>query len=268
MHQFHGARAQAGIVHLVGAGPGAADLLTLRALRLLGEADVVVHDRLVADEVLALARADAERIYVGKARAKHCLSQDGINALLVRLARQGKRVVRLKGGDPFLFGRGGEEMAALRAAGVACTVVPGVTAALACAADAGIALTHRGLARTVTFATGHTLEGRVDLDFAALAAVGGTLVVYMGLQTLPAIRAGLLAAGMPGSMPAALVESGGTAAHRALFQPLAGLGEGVADWHQGGPVLLLIGEAVGLGRLSETLSSIGLPAEQDHLLHA
>ncbi len=166
-----------GIVFLVGAGPGAADLLTLRGQRLLGEADVIVHDRLVGDAVLDLARRDAERVYVGKARANHCLPQEGINDLLIRLAREGKRVVRLKGGDPFIFGRGGEEAEALAAAGVRCEVVPGVTAALACAAQEMIPLTHRGIARSVTFVTGHTHEGRLDLDFAPLVRARGTLAV-------------------------------------------------------------------------------------------
>lgn len=257
-----------GIVHLVGAGPGGADLLTLRAQRLLGEADVIVHDRLVTDEVLDMARRDAERIFVGKARANHCLKQEEINALLVSLARQGRRVVRLKGGDPLMFGRGGEEAAALRAAGVAYTIVPGVTAALACAADAGIPLTHRGLARTVTFATGHTLDGRVDLDFESLARVGGTLAIYMGLHNLPAIRDGLRAAGMPDDTPAALVESGGTDWHQARHARLADLGAGAGDWHRGGPVLLLIGEVVGIATQAEMPCSTGFQAEQDRLQHA
>lgn len=239
-----GAPAQ-GIVHLVGAGPGSADLLTLRALRLLGEADVIVHDRLVSDEVLDMARRDAERIFVGKARADHCMAQSDINGLLVRLAREGRRVVRLKGGDPLVFGRGGEEAEALRAAGVAFEIVPGVTAALACAADAGIPLTHRGLARTVTFATGHTRDGRVDLDFAALAASGGTLALYMGLHTLAEIASGLQRAGMDPATPSALVERGGSAAARVLHSRLDSVAAEAPSWHSGGPVLLLAGAAVG-----------------------
>ena len=234
-----------GIVHLVGAGPGAADLLTLRAQRLLGEADVVVYDRLVSPDVLDLARRDATRVHVGKARANHCMPQEEINALLIRLARAGHRVVRLKGGDPLVFGRGGEEADALAQAGIACEIVPGITAALACAADAGIPLTHRDHARTVTFATGHTRDGRLDLDFAALARTGGTLAIYMGLHTLPGIRDGLLANGLAPGTPAALVENGGTSRHRLLTGTLASLAAGAADWHCGGPTLLLIGAVVG-----------------------
>jgi uroporphyrin-III C-methyltransferase/precorrin-2 dehydrogenase/sirohydrochlorin ferrochelatase len=235
-----------GFVHLVGAGPGAADLLTLRALRLLGEADVIVHDRLVSREVLAMARRDAERIFVGKSRAQHCLPQEGINALLVRLAREGKRVVRLKGGDPLVFGRGGEEAEALAAAGVPFEIVPGVTAALACAAQSGIPLTHRDAARSVTFVTGHTREGRLDLDFAALARVGGTLAVYMGVTTLPALAAGLAAAGMDPATPAALIENGGSDACRMARGTLAGLAS--LAHPSPAPALLLLGEAVALGR--------------------
>lgn len=253
-----------GIVHLVGAGPGSADLLTLRALRLLGEADVIVHDRLVSAEVLDMARRDAERIFVGKARANHCMAQADINALLVRLARAGRRVVRLKGGDPLVFGRGGEEAQALHAAGVAFEIVPGVTAALACAAQAGIPLTHRGLARTVTFATGHTQDGRVDLDFAALAAIGGTLALYMGLHTLPQIAAGLIAAGMDPAMPAALVERGGTPAARTLRGRLDSLAARAPGWHGGGPVLLLVGEAVDVPG-GESFSSTAATPEAESL---
>jgi uroporphyrin-III C-methyltransferase / precorrin-2 dehydrogenase / sirohydrochlorin ferrochelatase len=235
-----------GIVHLVGAGPGAADLLTLRALRLLGEADVIVHDRLVSDEVLDLARRDAARFFVGKARANHCVPQEEINALLIRLACEGQRVVRLKGGDPFVFGRGGEEAAALAEAGIAHEVVPGVTAALACAAQSGIPLTHRAAARSVTFVTGHTREGRLDLDFDALARPSQTLAVYMGIATLPALTDGLMRAGLDASTPAALIERGGTAAARLLDGTLASLADAAAAWSSGGPALVLIGEAVAL----------------------
>jgi len=239
-----------GEVHLVGAGPGAIDLLTLRAARLIAQADVIVHDRLVSAEILGLARRGAERIYVGKQRANHCLPQDGINALLVDLARAGKRVVRLKGGDPFVFGRGGEEAEACAAAGVPCTVVPGVTAALACAASAGIPLTHRDCARMLTFVTGHTRDGVLDLDFAALARPGQTLAVYMGIATLPALQAGLLAAGLDAATPAALIESGGTAVERVLRGDLRRVVADAAGWVRGGPALLLVGDAVAHGRVA------------------
>ncbi len=236
--------AGAGMVFLVGAGPGAADLLTLRAQRLLGEADVIVHDRLVGDAVLALARRDATRIFVGKARAHHCLPQSEINALLVRLAREGKKVVRLKGGDPFIFGRGGEEAEALAEAGIACEIVPGVTAALACAAAAGIPLTHRDAARSVTLLTGHGKEGVIDLDFAALVRLGGTLAIYMAITALPRLAAGFAAAGLAPETPAALIERGGTPAERRLFAPLPELAARAPAWSSGGPALLLIGPAV------------------------
>ncbi len=236
-----------GMVFLVGAGPGAADLLTLRAQRLLGEADVIVHDRLVGDAVLDLARRDAARIYVGKARANHCLKQSEINALLIRLAREGRRVVRLKGGDPFIFGRGGEEAEALAEAGIRCEVIPGVTAALACAAQAGIPLTHRGIARGVTFVTGHTREGRLDLEFAPLVQSRTTLAVYMGIVSLPQLRAGLLAHGLDPRTPAALIERGGTDRHRALRGTLDTLVAEAPGWSTGGPALVLIGEAVARG---------------------
>jgi uroporphyrin-III C-methyltransferase/precorrin-2 dehydrogenase/sirohydrochlorin ferrochelatase len=239
-----GQTAPPGIVYLVGAGPGAPDLLTLRAQRLLGEADVIVHDRLVSDAVLAMARRDADRVYVGKARANHCLQQHEINALLVKLAQQGRKVVRLKGGDPLVFGRGGEEAEALAAAGVSFEIVPGVTAALACAAGAGIPLTHRDAARMVTFITGHTKDGAVDLDWATLAK-GGTLAVYMGVVTLRHVFDGLVGAGYPSSMPAALIERGGTDAQRVLAAPFAEVVAQAAGWSTGGAALLLVGEAVG-----------------------
>lgn len=245
-----------GIVYLVGAGPGAADLLTLRAVRLLERADVIVHDRLVSEEILALANPAAERIYVGKRRAEHCLPQEQINELLVRLAHSHACVVRLKGGDPFIFGRGGEEAETVVAAGIEVQIVPGVTAALACAAQAGIPLTHRGVSRSVTFVTGHTKDGELDVDFVGLArsltagdsAKGGgsTLVVYMGIATLPKLAAGLAAAGLDLSIPAALVERGGTPRQRELRGNLGELAVQGQAWTNGGPALLIIGEvAVG-----------------------
>jgi uroporphyrin-III C-methyltransferase/precorrin-2 dehydrogenase/sirohydrochlorin ferrochelatase len=197
--------------------------------------------------VLDLARRDARRISVGKARADHSLPQDQINTLLVTLAREGLRVVRLKGGDPFVFGRGGEEAEALRAAGIPVEVVPGITAALACAAQAQIPLTHRDASRMVTFLTGHTREGRLDLDFDTLVRGGGTLAVYMGIVTLPALRDGLLGAGLAAETPAALIERGGTTAQRVLAGTLDSLAAGAPAWSTGGPAMVLIGPAVGRG---------------------
>ncbi len=233
-----------GSVFLVGAGPGAADLLTIRAHRLLGEADVVVHDRLVGAEVLALARRDAERIDVGKTPGQPCMPQDAINELLVRLAYERHKVVRLKGGDPFIFGRGAEEIDALTRAGVPFEVVPGVTAALACAAQARIPLTRRGTARSLTFVTGHTKDGVPDMDFADMAKRGGTLAIYMGLRTLPQLRDGLLRHGVARDMPAALIENGGTHMQRELRGTLTSIATDAAGWSNGGPALLLLGEGI------------------------
>jgi uroporphyrin-III C-methyltransferase/precorrin-2 dehydrogenase/sirohydrochlorin ferrochelatase len=250
-------RPEGGMVFLVGAGPGAADLLTLRAHRLLGEADVIVHDRLVTEEILDLARRDAERIYVGKSRDNHCRKQEEINALLVGLARQGRKVVRLKGGDPFIFGRGGEEAEALAAAGIPFEVVPGVTAALACAAQARIPLTHRDIARTVTFVTGHTKERELDLDFGPLVRDKTTLAVYMGITSLPQLREGLLAHGLDCATPAVLIERGGTRQQRELRGTLDTLVAQAPAWSSGGPALVLIGPAV--VRASHGLSSAKQP---------
>ena len=246
---------RAGIVYLIGAGPGAADLLTLRAQRLMGEADVIVHDRLVTQDVLDMARRDADQIPVGKSKSNHSVPQDEINALLVRLGQEGRKVVRLKGGDPLVFGRGGEEAAALAAAGVTFEVVPGVTAALACAAGAAIPLTHRGdgpagdgAARTLTLATGHLVGGTLDLDFPALTHLGrggGTLAVYMGLDSLPALRDGLLSAGLDPATPAALVERGGRRDQRELLGTLDDLVSNGPAWSTGGPTLALVGAAIG-----------------------
>ena len=241
------AAAGRGIVFLVGAGPGDVDLLTLRAARLLGEADVVVHDRLVSADVLAMARPAAERIHVGKSRADHCMPQAAINALLIRLARAGRRVVRLKGGDPLIFGRGGEEAEALHAAGVRCEIVPGITAALACAAGAGIPLTHRDSSRAVTLATGHTKDGAPDLDFAALAPPGATLAIYMGIRTLALLLDGLTRHGFDPATPAALIERGGTPHCRTLRGTVPELVAQAPAWSTGGPALVLIGEVVARG---------------------
>ncbi len=249
---LHGGDADArvtGKVWLVGAGPGDPELMTLKAMRVLTKADVVVHDRLVAPEILDLVPRGARRLYVGKQKARHALPQDDINALLVGLARDGLNVVRLKGGDPFVFGRGGEEMLACRAAGVACEVVPGVSAALAASAGAGAPLTHRGLAQAVTFVTGHaTNGGDPDLDWSALATANHTVVVYMGLSTAPMIAARLIAAGRDATTPVVLVENASQPGERRAVTTLAGLPDLAATFD--GPAILIIGEVAGLAHFS------------------
>lgn len=249
-----GARSEAptvGMVHLVGAGPGDPDLLTMKAHRLLQRADVVVYDRLVSAEVLAMARRDAERLYVGKRRGNHSMSQDEINARLVALARAGKSVVRLKGGDPFVFGRGGEEIAALAHAGIAVEVVPGVTAALGCAASAGIPLTHRDHAQACVFVTGHRKDGplgerHLDLDWPMLARPRQTVVIYMGVEALPTIATQLVAHGLPASTPVALIENGTTDRERRVVGTLATIERLAMRTRLEGPTLCLVGEVVGL----------------------
>ena len=238
--------AAVGKVTLVGAGPGDPDLLTLRAARLLAEADVLVYDNLVSDGVLALARPGAERIFAGKRRNEHTLRQDQINALLVRLAREGRKVVRLKGGDPFIFGRGGEEMQRLAAEGVPFVVVPGITAASGVACYAGIPLTHRDHAQTCLFVTGHLKDGNPELDWAALARPQQTVVIYMGLAALPAICAQLVAHGAPADRPIAAVQHGTLATQRVLTGTLADLPPRVAASGFKSPSLLIVGDVVRL----------------------
>ncbi len=236
-----------GVVWLVGAGPGDPDLLTVKALRLLACADVVVHDRLTPQPILALAGPDARLIDVGKRKARHTLPQDDINALLVGLALDGLTVVRLKGGDPFVFGRGGEELQACRAAGVQCHVVPGVSAALAAGAAAGAPLTHRGLAQAVTFVTGHAASGKdPELDWASLARPNQTVVIYMGLTTAPAIAARLIEAGRAPSTPALVVEKASLPDERRVITTLSALGRDVQGLD--GPAILIVGEVAALAQ--------------------
>ncbi|MGJ8517925.1 uroporphyrinogen-III C-methyltransferase [Carnimonas bestiolae] len=235
-----------GRVSLVGAGPGDPELLTLKALTRLREAEVLIHDRLVSDEVLALAPPQVKRFYVGKARSQHSVPQEGINQALVDWARAGYRVVRLKGGDPFMFGRGGEELDELVDAGIEFEVVPGITAALGVAAYAGIPLTHRDYAQSVRFVTGHLKNGSVDLDWYTLASAGQTLVFYMGLGSLATIVEQLVAHGAQRSTPIALVEQGTTARQRVHCGTLDDIVTSVADVDIAPPTLIVVGEVVAL----------------------
>jgi uroporphyrin-III C-methyltransferase/precorrin-2 dehydrogenase/sirohydrochlorin ferrochelatase len=254
-----------GQVHLVGAGPGDPELLTLRAARLLASAEVVVYDHLVGPGVLALIGPTARRIYVGKERSHHTLPQEDINGLLVRLAREGRQVVRLKGGDPFIFGRGGEELQMLAEHGVPFEVVPGITAACGVASYAGIPLTHRDFAQSCTFVTGHLKDGSADLDWPALARPRQTVVIYMGLSGLQMICERLIAHGLPPHWPAAVVAQGTLAEQRVVAGTLADLAQRVADAGLQSPCLTIVGEVV---RLREELAWFGAASATEPALSA
>jgi len=235
--------AHAGTVWLVGAGPGDPELLTLRAARLIGTARLIVHDGLVSPEILALAPANAKLVSVAKARSRHSMPQEDINALLVREALSGRDVVRLKGGDPFIFGRGGEEAEACRAAGVPVEVVPGISAAVGCAAEAGLPLTHRGLSSAVTFVAGQC-KGLTDQNWAGLAGHDRTLVIYMGVATAADIADKLIADGITPAMPVAVLEKGTRPGSRTFVGNLAGLGHLVSANGVKSPALIVVGDVV------------------------
>lgn len=237
-----------GEVWLVGAGPGDIELLTLKALRVIQQADVVVFDRLVSEAVLALIPDKTLRIDAGKSPHHHRLKQNEINMLLVDLALKGHRVVRLKGGDPFIFGRGGEEMACCQQQGIACHIVPGITAAMGCAAASGIPLTHRNLAQSVRFITGHGANGEPDVDWSELATARQTLVFYMGIASSSVLSQQLITHGLSGSTPVAVIERGTLPQQRVLISTLNELGEMIAREHVESPALLIIGKVAGMYR--------------------
>lgn len=240
-----------GKVFLVGTGPGDPDLLTVKALRLMRQADVVLHDNLVTPQIMELVRPGAEKIYVGKRRADHAMRQEEISALLVKHARRGLRVLRLKAGDPFVFGRGGEEIETLAREGVAFEVVPGITAALGVAAYAGIPLTHRDYAQSCVLVTGNTKDGTLDLDWEALARPRQTVVIYMGFQNLAELCGKLVEHGLPDATPAAIVQQATTGHQRVVTGDLASLPSLAAAAELHPPTLIIVGEVV---RLREKLS--------------
>ena len=236
-----------GVVHIVGAGPGDPELLTVKALRLIQNADIVYYDRLISDEIMDLVRRDAERVAVGKCKGHHLVPQNKIHELLITSAKQGKRVVRLKGGDPFIFGRGGEELQALQLAGVEAFVVPGISSALGCAASAGLPLTHRDHAQAVTFVTGHAKAGGVpDVDWAALSRPGQTVVVFMGVGTSAQIAEKLIHAGQSANIPVAVIENGTRANEKRAYGRLSELQSIIQSAGIKGPALLIIGEVAAL----------------------
>ncbi|MEZ5561075.1 MAG: siroheme synthase CysG [Pseudomonadales bacterium] len=245
-----------GFVALIGAGPGDPELLTLKALRLLQSADVVLYDNLVNRQILEFARRDAEQIYVGKKWRAASTRQEAINALLVEQALAGRNVARLKGGDPFIFGRGGEEMAALLAVGVDCVVVPGITAALGASSYAGIPLTHRDAAQSVRFVTGHRAHDRINLDWPELARPDQTLVIYMGLPGIEEITRQLVAHGLPPDTPAALIEKATLPEQRVVIATAADLAERVRAVGVGGPTLAIVGNVVAFRQVSDARSGV------------
>jgi len=258
LNEMCGAGEPEGVVHLVGAGPGDPELLTVKAARLIRDADVIVHDRLVSPEIIDRARRDALRIDVGKTRGDHPVAQSRINEILIEQARMGRRVVRLKGGDSFIFGRGGEEAEAVRAAGIEIHVVPGVSAALACAASAQIPLTHRDAAQAVTFVTGQPKKGGPDLDYEALSAPGHTVVIYMGVATAAAVTRRLIGAGRGADTPVAVIENGSRPEERKLTGVLRELPEILKQESVKGPAVIIIGEVV--RRAPGALDSLGARA--------
>ncbi len=243
-----------GEVYLVGSGPGDPDLLTFRALRLMQQADVVLHDRLVTDDILDLVRRDAERIYVGKKRGDHAMQQEDISRTLADLAKQGKRVLRLKGGDPFTFGRGGEEIETLAAEGISFQIVPGVTAASGCAAYAGIPLTHRDHAQACVFVTGHTKDDKLDLNWTMLSQPNQTVVVYMGLNSVAEFMTSMAEHGVPTGTPAAAVDNGTRVNQRVVIGTVDTLAKNIEDAELPGPSLIIVGHVV---ELADKLSWYG-----------
>ena len=260
---FNPAHPLRGHVHLVGAGPGDPDLLTVKALRVLQEADVVVHDHLVADGILALIPAATRRVFVGKKGGGFCCPQHRIEETLVELAREGLNVVRLKGGDAFIFGRGGEELEALAAAGIPCSVIPGVTSAFGAAAEAGIPLTHRRLASGVVFLTGHEEPGKPEstIPWEDYARMGATLCVYMGMKNLESITRRLLAGGLSAETPAAVVQAATTPGQRLRTSTLGRIAREAEEAGFTAPAIVIIGEVVGLAEelRQRALAELALP---------